>query len=209
MSNYERWTDEKIHRKALKYKKPAEFKRGDIKAYNVAQQRGILDTVCSHMTKKIDSNFTDIEVVKIAQSFDTKAQLRETYPTLRLIIKRRSLEDIAYKHMTSKRIYKKPDNDTIYLWLAVGIEFNNQQVYKIGVTSYRRGIKRITEVSRKSSIDAVIIEFKRTKSSALKVEKKLLSIGTDPNIKGFRGCTELRALSDAELNQIKEIIEKS
>ncbi|RLA77015.1 MAG: hypothetical protein DRG30_01450 [Epsilonproteobacteria bacterium] len=205
MNNYERWTDEKIHKKALKYNRPIDFKKNETKAYNVAQQRGILKSVCSHMIRKIDKFLSDDELIKIAKEFNTKAEFREKYPSARQVIRRRQLEKEAYSHMTSKREYKKPDNDTIYIWKAIGIKFNNKQVYKIGVTSFRRGIQRITEVSKKSSIRAEIIEIKEIKE-ALRVEQSILNIGEDPKIIGFRGCTEFRAMNDSELDKAKEII---
>lgn len=205
MAKYERWTNERIHKKALKYKRPVDFKKGDIKAYNVAQQRGILDEVTSHMKRKKNVIHTDIEIVKIAQSFKTKADFREAHPTLRLVITRRGLEEDAYAHMVAKREYIKPDNDTIYIWEAVGITLDGKQVYKIGVTSFRRGIKRINEVSRKSAITSKIVEFTKT-DHAIAIERELLTMGTDPKLTGFRGCTEFRAMSDDELEIAKEII---
>jgi len=43
-------------------------------------------------------------------------------------------------------------------------------------------------------------------TDAKTLETQLLELGTDPKLTGFGGCTEVRALTNEELNKTKELI---
>ena len=44
-----KWTEDKVHKEALKYKTRGAFKKGSVGAYDRAKKDGILDKVCKHM----------------------------------------------------------------------------------------------------------------------------------------------------------------
>ncbi len=48
-TKYKKWTNEIIHKEALKYSMRIEFQKYSKSAYSLAHQRGILDKVCNHM----------------------------------------------------------------------------------------------------------------------------------------------------------------
>ena len=91
------------------------------------------------------------------------------------------------------------DNNTVYIWKAVGVFFNGNQVYKIGVSSARIGHSRIRRVSQRSGIKAEVVCCVEVTCKATQIEKQLLTLGSDPKLTGFVGCTEFRALNDVEL----------
>jgi hypothetical protein len=78
-SNQKFWTEEKIHEAALKYKYRKDFRRKDSVAYTLACQRGILDTICSHMVYITTQTGYTIEAIK---------QKIELYETLTDFIKK-------------------------------------------------------------------------------------------------------------------------
>jgi len=103
----------------------------------------------------------------------------------------------------------KGDNDTLYIWEAVGHIFNKKKVYKIGVTSNRLGHSRILAVAKKAGIEPKILFFHRTNNRATLTEVKMHRIGEDPGYEGFPGVTEFRALTESELEQLIEIGSKA
>lgn len=99
------------------------------------------------------------------------------------------------------------DNDAIYFAKIIDLLHNNKQVYKVGVTSERRGNERVNELKKawawKSGIE--VIFFAKTKRNASYLESQLLSIGEVADVGKFDGSTEYRALSEADLAKVIEI----
>jgi hypothetical protein len=106
----------------------------------------------------------------------------------------------------------KRDNNVIYIWKAIGEFYNDKQLYKIGVTSSRLRKNRIVQVAGKLKWDFEIILLENVICEARELEKHIHKIGTNPNLKGFDGATELRAFSEDELieaiNTVKPYIKK-
>lgn len=98
------------------------------------------------------------------------------------------------------------DNNTIYIWKAINEFFNDKSLYKIGVTSSRLRKKRIVQVAGKLGWDYEIILLEKVSCEATTLEKEIHKIGISPNLTGFDGATEMRALSDEELEKAKNII---
>lgn len=93
------------------------------------------------------------------------------------------------------------DNNVVYIWSVK----NLPNVYKVGKTSDRLGIRRIKYTSRKGSIEAENIWLFHT-SDAKSLEKDLLFIG-QPYEFGYKfsGSTEFRQMTDTEFKQCLDI----
>lgn len=62
------WTDEEVAEEALKYKTRVEFQENSL-AWSVAQSRGLLDLVCSHMKRSTGTSRPEIELTNILKEF--------------------------------------------------------------------------------------------------------------------------------------------
>ena len=100
------------------------------------------------------------------------------------------------------------NDDAIYIWQAKGEQFNGKPVYKVGVTSAYLGDKRISQVINRSGgrFTAKIVTLTAVDTSARAIERQLHELGEHPGYTGFDGCTEFRAMSDAELKTALDII---
>lgn len=101
----------------------------------------------------------------------------------------------------------KRDNNVIYIWKAIGEFYNDKQLYKIGVTSSRLRKNRIVQVAGKLNWDYEIVLYEKVFCEASELEKKIHKLGTNPNLIGFDGATELRALDELELQKAKTIVQ--
>ena len=124
------------------------------------------------------------------------------------------VEDLTLPHKGYNRpIYRQglevnnSDNDAIYFAKINNVLHNNKQVYKVGVTSERRGKERINELKQawswKSGIE--VIFFAKTKKNASDLESQILSIGQIADVGKFDGSTEYRALSESDLADVIKI----
>lgn len=124
------------------------------------------------------------------------------------------VEDLSLPHKGYNRpVYRQgldvnnSDNDVIYFAKIINVLHNNKQVYKVGVTSERRGKERINELKQawswKDGIE--VIFFAKTIGNASDLEGQLLSIGQIADVGKFDGSTEYRAFNDADLAKVIEI----
>lgn len=97
------------------------------------------------------------------------------------------------------------DNDVVYIWSVLG----ESNLYKIGKTSKRLGIRRISYACKKGNLVASKIWLFHT-DDAKSLEKELLSFGQPHEFDyKFSGSTEFRTLSDLELQQCLALCERS
>ena len=95
------------------------------------------------------------------------------------------------------------DNDAVYIWKVVG----EKDVYKIGITSFRLGDKRIRSTAMNNAIGYDLKILKQVEN-ALSVEKELLKLGEVCDLfLGNDGGTEFRYLSHKELEKALSMIE--
>jgi len=95
------------------------------------------------------------------------------------------------------------DNDAVYIWKVVGYD----NVYKIGLTSFRTGDKRIRSTASNNSVKYDTQILKQV-NDALSIEKELLKLGTFCDLfLGKDGGTEFRYLSHKELKKALSMIE--
>ncbi len=94
---------------------------------------------------------------------------------------------------------KNTDNNVIYMW-------KHDDMYKIGITSKRRGTKRIYDVAKEGNMHNVEILIYEEVNDALAVESALLQYGTKVKFNHiFDGCTEFRYLNDEERYCVEDI----
>lgn len=77
-----KWSNEKIQSEALKFKDRQTFKCESVKAYNAACSRGILDTVCAHMSMPSNSAYDDQELLEAALKYDSRSEFRAKEPSI-------------------------------------------------------------------------------------------------------------------------------
>lgn len=108
---------------------------------------------------------------------------------------------------TAHMPYNLPsDNDAIYLWKVLGEFRNGVQVYKVGVTSVKRGDQRIREVAKTHGFDFEIEILAKTIGKATDLEDQCLKLGTKLTDLEGDGATEFRALTELELRQVKKLM---
>lgn len=100
----------------------------------------------------------------------------------------------------------KRDNNAIYIWQALKEFYDGKPLYKIGVTSARLKKNRILQVANKLGWEYKIILIKNVICEARELERKLHTIGTNPNLAGFDGATEFRAFDEHELQKAIDVI---
>lgn len=89
------------------------------------------------------------------------------------------------------------DNNVVYIWSVKGLP----NVYKVGKTSDRLGLRRIKYSCRKGDIEAEQVWLFHT-SDAKSLEKALLSFGKPHTFEyKFSGSTEFRQMNVEELKQ--------
>lgn len=98
---------------------------------------------------------------------------------------------------------KKTKSNFIYI-LETSSKFNGELVYKIGVDC--GGNKRFIKNKRAFNDDLKkIFHINVGEDIVFQIEKEMLSYGYNPKYSGFDGCTEYRALSNGQLEMIKQI----
>ncbi len=108
-----------------------------------------------------------------------------------------------YEYFHEHGVYptkKNTDNNVIYMW-------KHDDMYKIGITSKRRGTKRIYDVAKEGNMHNVEILIYEEVNDALAVESALLQYGTKVKFNHiFDGCTEFRYLNDEERYCVEDIV---
>lgn len=97
--------------------------------------------------------------------------------------------------------------DCVYIWQSEDEYFNGKKVYKIGVTKRSKGVGRIRQCASASKRRPKILRLEKVQD-AFSLEMELLKFGEIPDyVSKFDGYTEMRALSDAELAKVLEMID--
>ena len=89
----------------------------------------------------------------------------------------------------------------MYIWTSDDMgKYNDKRLYKIGITSSRLGDDRIHRVAAKKGMKANIVAFMKVSGiKATSLEKTILSMGDDPELRGFDGATEIRAMTNDDI----------
>ena len=202
------WTLETLKAEALKYDNKVDFRAHSNSAFLTATRKKLLDQICSHMEPgKLPNGYwlnkencaaealkyTNRRAFSIANSSayhgaDTNGWLDE-----------------ICAHM---EFNPSSDSDVVYIWRAIGHEFNKLPVYKFGTTSARLDDRRVSEVARKAEMQFEIVLLAEVTVHAAELEVELLKLGANPKYRGFNGASEFRALTQEELKSAIELINK-
>lgn len=187
------WADDAdVIAEGRKYSKRSEFGRGSFGAYKVALQRDLLDQLFPKLCTRWSS---DAAIVAEAKKYQNRTEFHDAARSAyEQACKRKLLDLIDWPEENSPT-----DNDTIYIWRALGQHYNGHPVYKIGVTSARLGTTRVEQVAKDSGFEFDLICCEPVQCKATELERKLHLLGEDPQLTGFNGATEFRALSDSAL----------
>ena len=195
------WTEETVRNEALKYSSKKEFQDKCSSGEAAARRFGILDDLGFKRPVQSRFKWTEEAIRVEALKYSTKREFekfaRGASERARVI---GIIDDLGLLE------YPPSDNDTIYMWRAVGQYFNSNPVYKIGVTSARLGLARINQVSKASGFESQMIFVHVVAGKASSLESKLLAMGDDPRYTGFNGASEFRAFNSAALEIILEIV---
>jgi hypothetical protein len=200
------WTDDEIIADAKQFKTRSEWERCS-PAYQMGLKRKLMDVACAHMEKGVKKPhlWTKENILADAGRFYTRAEWRMEKNGAYSAAHKTGVMEEACAHMPISP--RASSADVIYIWRAVGEDFNGKQVYKIGLTSTRVKDWRIKKCSRSSGFEADIVLFAEVgPGMAYSIEDEVLKIGTHPEYSGFDGCTEFRALSEDELNKAISLI---
>ena len=101
--------------------------------------------------------------------------------------------------------YRYTSNDIVYLW-KTGLLQNGKPVYKIGVTSKRRGKKRIEYVAKKHGTTHTVLRYEQC-ADAIAIENAVLDIATPVNCIDGDGASEMFFATGEELNLILNLFD--
>ena len=93
-----KWSNEMLIEEALKYNTRNDFKKGCRRAYNTASNRGILDSICSHMIKQY-IKWSDELLKEEASKYNTKISFLKGNTKAYDSAQRRGILDSICMHM--------------------------------------------------------------------------------------------------------------
>lgn len=211
-----KWTMDSISAEALKFNTRLDFQANST-AYQAAARRGILDIVCAHMQSsktglKSQQEFMseiesigckDYEVLSDYTGRHSKVQMQHIKCNTTWEV---TPANFINKHSRCPNCMKGSDGDLLYLWNLEGTD-----IYKIGTSSARLGIKRIKEVSRELKVN-YIIKMLVTTANAVEIERRVLSEFTVcpitiPKLK-TGGISEFRILSANDVKNLLNLVHK-
>lgn len=172
------------------------FKARSPKAYKVAVEMGLINLLFGNFTPWSDRTLKEADDARKLFNATGRGAFFSPPKWSKAYVREALLE--------AKR--RATDNDTIYIWRAIGVHYNGNQVYKMGITSLRLGNKRIDLVARKAGMTCEIILCQKVFGKATQLEKKLLCLGENPKLNKFDGSTEFRALDDIQLQSALALI---
>lgn len=179
---------------AREYPSRKAFNKEHSPAYNVCRKAGVLDELFADNRGYSRFKWTEEAVREEAKKYKTKREFeRDARGASASARKLGIIDELGLEE------YPPSDNDAIYIWRAVGQHYNGNPIYKIGVTSARLGTQRIEQVAKDSGFEFDLICCEPVTCKATELERKLHILGEDPQLAGFNGCTEFRALSDSAL----------
>lgn len=200
-----KWTLEALQKEALKYHFRKDFENGSVGAYSSAVKRGYINSICSHMPYKRRKH-TYKSLHKAALKYTTKKQFElNDKSAFNMAMRKGYLKDVC-SHMT---INLQP-SDTFYIWKAVDEKYNDQPIYKIGVTRYEYGEHRLQAVANKHGFTKEVIIFQKL-TNVFETEKSILNKYASQRVKTLGkidGHSEFRYLSEIDLEDILNTIER-
>ena len=127
---------------ACKYARRGEFKNGDQSAYAAATRRGILESVCAHMSSERYRILTNDQISEIAGTFASRSTFSSGDKGAYQTATKRGILDFVCAHMLDGRTIRRHTNDEL---LEIAATFRTRNDFKLGdfgayTTTIRRGI---------------------------------------------------------------------
>ena len=127
--NTSKWTLDLLTKEAQKYTTRLMFSKGSHAAYQSAYKRGLLDTICRHMTSK-HTSYTPESVAEVAKKYTKRIDFRGNCPgAYNYVVKHGILNEVCGHMSTVGGFNKNKPAILYYLRIQGGI------AYKIGITN--------------------------------------------------------------------------
>ncbi|WP_411992106.1 hypothetical protein [Agarivorans sp. DSG3-1] len=194
-----------LKKTALKYKRIVDWQRNDNNTYAAALRRGFKSECTKHMEPAF--KWTKELCLQDALLYEYRTEWKNAPGNAYGVAYKNGWQDDCVKHMKSGQ---GTDNDSLYIWQALGFYDEYElPVYKIGVTSHRLGVTRISSVADRNGLEYEIVRFLKVKKGvrASVIEVDLLKFGQQFNIGDFNGSQEFRSLSEYELESVLTIMD--
>lgn len=190
---------------AADYSTRLSFDRAHHVAYEKARREGWLDDICGHMVDGHNVLWTKETCAAEALKYETRTDFRQrSSGACDKAMSKGWFEEVC-AHMPI--VAGQTPCDVVYIWEADRVRFNGKQVYKVGVAVAHRAHIRMREVSAQAGFTRRVIGVWHVGSTeARQLEKRVHGIGDDPQLTGFDGATEFRAMDDAELSAAIEML---
>lgn len=200
------WTLARCKVEAAKFQSRAAWQIGHPASYQAARKQKLVAECTPHIkrVKAKNGHWTLGRCKEDALKFESRvAWERNSLGAYSAACKNKWL-DLCCTHMQSK----KPELDSLYLWLAEGETYNGKLVCKIGATSSFAYENRIQRCAKSNNMVPKLLVQRYVGAWCVKaLERYLLTFGEDPKLDVPDGRTEFRALTDEELQVIIKIIE--
>ncbi len=196
-------TKKSLIKEGLKYKNKSYYMKYAPNSYAIARKLGILKVVCNHMvTRHI---WTQKEIEQIANRYTIlSAFIDNEYPAY-IGARRLGILSLVTAHMMRKKGGKGTQSNVLYIWEALGEQWDDKPIFKIGVTSNHLGTYRIKKVAYTHNFDYKIHLFKVINNATVKEAELLNKFKIIPNLHGA-GSTEFRAFSYCELQELLDAL---
>ena len=193
------WSAEKCLQEARKYSTVSDFKRGSPGAYDACRRHGIYDKCCQHMAsrQKRKGHWTKTRCSQEALKFTCRSDFfKNSLPAYAKCHKMGWLDEVC-GHMSRP----KSDANVLYIWRTSHVSELGMPVYKVGVTSKRLGLSRISQCKASLSSDYADLVFYKEMKRARCAEKLAKNAGIPFTDVTGNGYTELRVMTESELEK--------
>lgn len=202
------WTLENLQAEASKYDNKVDFRIHSNPAFLTASRKKLLDQICSHMDPgKLPNGYwlNKANCAAEALKYTNRRAFSIANSSAYHGADSNGWLDEICAHMDFN---PSSDSDVVYIWRAIGHEYNKLPVYKFGTTSARLNDRRISEVAKSADMEFEIILLTEVTVHAAELEFELLKLGVNPRYQGFNGASEFRALTELELQSAIDLIQK-
>jgi hypothetical protein len=214
---------EKCKKSAAKYSTRKEWEEKESKFYYAAKRNNWHEDCCRHMVSgKIKHTLETCLLSaskhllraqwKLADEKSYQAAMKngwmvECCKHMSAKPSKQSALDDRKTQVSKYPIRRRPRiSNCLYIWRVVGVMFNGEPVFKIGVTNSSTKESRIRLVARRAGFTPEIVLLRNIGVNAKPLEAKLLALGLNPEYTGFDGCTEFRALNPSAFDAVLTLI---
>ncbi|WP_299581697.1 GIY-YIG nuclease family protein [uncultured Sunxiuqinia sp.] len=164
----EKWTERRLHDKALMYQHRNDFKKGSPKAYDRARKLKLLDQICGHMEKQRKS-WSEEKIQKEANKYNRRIDFQKQSSKAYDAARHHGILDKVCCHMIPERIQWNTElarNEALKYESKVEFKKNSLQAYRYAC---KNGIMRMITSHMKN---------KRKEWNAITISKEALKYRT-------------------------------